>query len=79
MADEENKTPQGEIEQVEASTALEHGGEIQGEMSEETDEKKMEEGSLLFDWVRSLLGAVLIVVLLVKPTGLLGKKVIEKV
>ena len=60
MADEENKTPQGEIEQVEALMALEHGGE----MSEETDEKKKEEGSLLFDWVRSLLGAVLIVVLL---------------
>ena len=75
MADEENKTPQGEIEQVEALMALEHGGE----MSEEKDEKKKEEGSLLFDWVRSLLGAVLIVVLLVKPTGLLGKKVIEKV
>ena len=64
MADEENKTPRGEIEQPEASAVPERAGEVQGETPEETGEKKKEEGSILFDWVRSLLGAVLIVVLL---------------
>lgn len=64
MADEENKTPRGEIEQPEASAVPERAREVQGETPEETGEKKKEEGSILFDWVRSLLGAVLIVVLL---------------
>ncbi len=55
MADEENKTPRGETEETETGM-FEPEGENEG--------KKKEEGSILFDWVRSLVGAVLIVVLL---------------